>query len=68
MSGIPMSIIYRDNEEEAMGMISEVEYEHQGNDVLVTYKSGMAKGTKVRITMTGPNSAKTAFGKLTRTN
>jgi hypothetical protein len=68
MSGIPMTVIYRDNEEEAMGGISEVEYEHQGNDVLITYKSGMAEGTKVRITMTGTNSAKTAFGKLTRTN
>lgn len=67
LTGImPMTVIYRDGEEESMGMISPVSYEHEGNDVLVTYKDGMAKGTTIRITFTGANSANTGFGKLTR--
>lgn len=64
VSGVPMTIVYRDDEEESLGMISKVSYEHEGNDVLVTYESGLAKGTTVRITLTGPRSAVTAFGRL----
>jgi len=58
--------IIRDSEEEALGIISKVNYEHDGNDVLVTYTSGFAKGTTLRITMTGQNTAKTPLGTLTR--
>ncbi|KKO47519.1 hypothetical protein VT06_16650, partial [Arsukibacterium sp. MJ3] len=37
---VPMTIVYRHNEEEAMGIISRVSYKHHGNDVLVSYESG----------------------------
>jgi hypothetical protein len=67
MSGAtPMIITFRDGETEAMGMIEKVSYEIRGNDVLVTYLDGIAKGTTMRYTMTGPDSARAAFGKLRR--
>jgi hypothetical protein len=67
MSGaMPMIISFRDGETEAMGMIEKVSYKIEGNDVLVTYLDGMAKGTTMRYTMTGPDSARTAFGTLRR--
>ncbi len=62
-----MTVTYRDGEEEAMGMISKVTYEHEGNDVLVTYESGMYKGTTIRVTLKDDNTASIAsIGKLTR--
>jgi hypothetical protein len=67
MSGlIPLTVTYRDGEEETMGLISNVTYKHQGNDILVTYIDGLAKGTTMRVTIKGPNNAVTGFGKLTR--
>ena len=67
MSGlIPLTVTYRDGEEETMGLISKVTYEQKGNDVLVTYVDGLAKGTTMRITITGSNSAVMGMGKLTR--
>jgi len=67
MSGlVPVTVIYRDGQEETMGIISNVKYEHEGNDVLITYLDGMAEGTTVRVSMTGPDSANLGFGKLTR--
>lgn len=63
---VPLTVTYRDGEEETMGIISKVSYEHIGSDVLVTYIDGMAKGTTMRITITGPNTAKSGLGKMTR--
>ena len=63
---MPMTVHYRDGEEEAMGIITPVSYRQEGKDVLVTYLDGMAKGSTVRITMTGPNTARTEFGTLRR--
>jgi hypothetical protein len=45
---IPMTVQFRSGEEEAMGMIEKVSYEVQGNDVIVTYKDGIAKGMGIR--------------------
>jgi hypothetical protein len=67
MSGaMPMTITFRSGETEALGMIEKVSYKTQGNDVLVTYLDGMAKGTTMRYTITGKNSASTALGSLRR--
>lgn len=67
MSGlIPITVTFRDSEEESMGLISQVKYKHEGNDVLVTYIDGLAKGTTMRVTITGQNTATTGMGKLTR--
>jgi hypothetical protein len=67
MSGvIPMTIQFRKGETEAMGMIEKVSYKVSGNDVLVTCEDGIAKGTTMRYTITGPNTAKTELGSLRR--
>lgn len=63
---VPMTITFRPGETEAMGMIEKVSYKVDGNDVLVTYKNGMAKGTTVRYTMTGQDTARMEFGALRR--
>lgn len=67
LSGLmPMTMQFRSGETEAMGMIDKVEYEVRGNDVIVTYTDGMAKGTAMRYTMTGPDTAKNELGILRR--
>ena len=63
---IPMTVTYRSGEEEAMGMISKVSFKEVGNDVLVTYKSGIAEGTTVRFTMVDRDTAASAIGTLRR--
>jgi hypothetical protein len=67
MSGLmPLTVTFRDGEEESMGLISKVTYKQEGNDVLVTYVDGLAKGTTMRVTITSSNTAVTGMGKLTR--
>lgn len=63
---IPMTVIYRSGQEEAMGMISKVSFMESGRDVFVTYESGMAEGTTVRFTMADPNTAVSELGTLKR--
>lgn len=63
---MPMTIQFRDGETEALGIIEKVSYEVKGNDVIVTYLGGIAKGMAVRYTMTGPNTARTEIGELQR--
>jgi hypothetical protein len=63
---VPMTVTFRKGETEAMGMIEKVSYKTEGNDVLVTYLDGLAKGTTMRYTMTGQDSARTEFGVLQR--
>ena len=63
-----MKISFRNGETEAMGMIEKVSYKTDGKDVLVTYLDGIAKGTTMRYTITGPNTAKTELGPLKRIN
>lgn len=67
MSGVmPMTVTFRSGETEALGMIDKVSYKTEGTDVLVTYLDGIAKGTTMRYTMTGPDSARTELGVLRR--
>lgn len=63
---VPMTVTFRDGETEAMGMIEKVSYETEGNDVLVTYTDGLAKGTTMRYTVVGPNTVRTELGTLRR--
>ena len=63
---VPMTVTYRDGEEEAMGIISQVTYKHEGNDVLVTYTSGMAEGNTVRFTQVDENTFTSELGTLKR--
>ncbi|WP_310449365.1 hypothetical protein [Sulfuritalea sp.] len=67
MSGlVPMTVKFRHGETEALGIIEKVSYEVKGNDVIVTYQDGIAKGMAMRYTVTGPNSVRTEMGVLRR--
>ena len=63
---VPMTVTYRDGEEEAMGIISQVSYKHEGDDVLVTYTSGMAEGNTIRFTKVDENTFTSELGTLKR--
>lgn len=63
---IPMTVTFRYGEEETMGIIEKVSFRVDGNDVLVTYEDGMAKGTTMRYTILGPNVVRTELGTLRR--
>ncbi|RUO38629.1 hypothetical protein CWE13_03005 [Aliidiomarina shirensis] len=64
--GMPMNVTYRQNEEEAMGIISKVSYKHDGNDILVIYKSGMAEGHTIRFTRVDGDTYRSELGTLKR--
>lgn len=67
MTGVtPMTVTFRKGETEAMGIIEKVSYKTEGNDVLVTYLDGLAKGTTMRYTITGQGRARTELGTLKR--
>jgi len=67
MGGLmPMTVKFRHGETEALGIIEKVSYEIKGNDVIVTYQDGMAKGMAMRYTVTGPNTVRTEIGVLQR--
>lgn len=63
---MPMTIQFRDGETEAVGIIEKVSYEVRGNDVLVTYKDGLMKGTSMRYTIVASGTARTELGTLSR--
>ncbi|MDP1611151.1 MAG: hypothetical protein Q8M11_08825 [Sulfuritalea sp.] len=67
MGGLmPMTVKFRHGETEALGIIEKVSYEVKGNDVIVTYQDGLAKGMAMRYTVTGPNTVRTEMGVLQR--
>lgn len=63
---IPMTVTFRADESEALGIIEKVSYQRKGDDVIVTYESGLMKGSSMRYTMTDRNTATFALGKLER--
>ena len=63
---LPMTVTFRANEAEALGIIEKVSYQRKGDDVIVTYESGLMKGTSVRYTMKGKDTASFALGELER--
>ena len=67
MTGIiPMTITFRKDESEAMGMIEKVSYKKEGKDVLVTYLNGFAQGTTIRYTVIDKNTVHNELGTLRR--
>ena len=67
MTGLfPVTITFRPGETETLGIIEKVSYKKTDNDVLVTYKDGLAKGTTMRYTITGADTARTELGSLRR--
>jgi hypothetical protein len=63
---LPMIIHFRDGESEALGVIDKVTYQTKGADVIVTYETGISKGSAMRFTMNGRNRAHSEIGVLTR--
>lgn len=63
---VPMTVTFRSDETEALGVIEKVSYARKGDDVIVTYESGLLKGTSVRYTMVDRNTASFALGRLER--
>lgn len=63
---VPMTVQFRSGETEAMGMIEKVSYESKGNDVLVTYTDGMAKGMTMRYTVIDNDTVRSELGTLKR--
>ena len=63
---MPMTVQFRSGETEALGIIEKVSYEARGQEVIVSYRDGPMKGTSIRYTMTGPNTARTELGTLQR--
>lgn len=61
-----MIIHFRDGESEALGVIDKVTYQTKGADVIVTYETGISKGSAMRFTMNGRNIARSEIGVLTR--
>ena len=64
---MPMTVQFRTGETEALGIIEKVSYEVKGSDVFVKYESGLMKGSAVRFTVTGKDSARSELGVLQRT-
>jgi hypothetical protein len=63
---VPMTVQFRSGETETLGVIEKVSYEVKGNDVLMTYTDGIAKGMTMRYTVTGQGRAQTELGSLQR--
>ena len=61
---VPMTIIFRDGETEALGIIEKVSYEIKKDSVLVTYENGLMKGTSMRYTVINQNTVKSQLGTL----
>ena len=63
---VAVPIQFRSGETEMLGVIDKVSYSRDGNDVIVNYASGAMKGSAVRYTITGQNTARSAYGNLQR--
>lgn len=62
----PMKITFREDEMEANGVVEQVSYRVDKNAVLVTYKTGMAKGMTMRYEILDENTAQSNLGPLKR--
>ncbi|MDM4767186.1 hypothetical protein [Pelomonas sp. SE-A7] len=64
---VKMKVHFRQGEVEALGIIDKVSYESKGNDVVVTYESGLMKGTAMRYTLIGNDTVRSELGDMKRT-
>ena len=62
----PVTVTFRPGEVEAMGMIKKVSYKIDGDEVLVTYEEGAAKGTSFRYTVIDANTIRSDSGTFHR--
>lgn len=63
---IPLTITFRKGEAESLGMIDKVEYRRDGNDVIVTWKTGFTAGTAMRYTFVSNDVVHTELGTIRR--
>jgi hypothetical protein len=63
---VPMIIIFRPGETEAMGVIEHVDYKSAGNAVEITYKDGLMKGTSMRFVFRDRDTAQNSMLTLRR--
>lgn len=63
---VPMTIVFRPGETEAMGVIEQVDYATEGNVVKVTYKDGIMKGSSIAFTIIDKNTAANSMYTLHR--
>lgn len=54
---MPMTITFRPDEAEAMGVIEHVNYKAEDNSVVVTYKDGLMKGSSMKYVLVDRNTA-----------
>jgi hypothetical protein len=54
---VPVTTTFRSGETETMGIIEHVNYDVQGQSVIVTYRDGLMKGTAVRFVMVDATTA-----------
>lgn len=54
---VPMTIVFRPGETDALGVTEPVDYATQGNVVKVTYKDGLMKGSSIAFTIVDRNTA-----------
>lgn len=65
-SVVPVTVTYRDGEEESMGIISPVSYRHDGDHVYVTYEGGLMEGHTIRLTRMNEETYRSELGTLKR--
>ena len=63
---VPITISFRKGEAESLGMIDKVEYRRDGNDVIVTWKTGITAGTAMRYTFVSDDVVRTELGTIRR--
>lgn len=68
VSMVPMTAHFRKGESEVMGIIDKVSYSAKGNDIIVTYESGISEGSSVRFTMKDSGHARSLLGPMFRLN
>ena len=62
----PVTVAFRPGEVEAMGKIKKASYKVDGDEVLVTYKDGTAKGNSFRYTVIDANTIRSESGTFRR--
>lgn len=62
----PVTVTFRSGEMEAMGATKKVSYRTRGEEVLVTYKEGSAKGSTFRYTIVDADTVRSDSGTFHR--
>lgn len=61
-----VTMTFRPGEAESLGIIDKVTYRSEGRDVIVTYETGLSKGSAMRVTVVDENTIRTDLGTFRR--